>query len=68
MLKVLEAILGMRLNRFSILILTLVFACGASLNASAIAAAKDKDGQTKANKVTVKIAKSPKKPKLFVSL
>ncbi|MBU3607232.1 serine hydrolase [Polynucleobacter nymphae] len=53
----------MRLNRFSILILTLVFACGASLNASAIAAAKDKDGQTKANKVTVKIAKSPKKPK-----
>jgi len=53
----------MRLNRFSILILTLVFACGASLNASAIAAAKDKDGQIKANKVTVKIAKSPKKPK-----
>ena len=53
----------MRLNRFSILILTLVFACGASLNASAIAAAKDKDGQTKANKVTVKIAKSPKNPK-----
>jgi D-alanyl-D-alanine endopeptidase (penicillin-binding protein 7) len=63
MLKVLEGILGMHLNRFSILILTAVFVCGASLNAPAIAASQDKEKQTKISKVAVKPAKSTKKQK-----
>jgi D-alanyl-D-alanine endopeptidase (penicillin-binding protein 7) len=63
MLKVLEGILGMHLNRFSILILTVVFACGASLNAPAIAASQDKEKQTKTSKAAVKPAKSTKKQK-----
>jgi D-alanyl-D-alanine endopeptidase (penicillin-binding protein 7) len=63
MFKVLEGIFGMHVKRFSIWILTAVFACGASLNASAIAANKDKEKQAKTSKVIVKTAKSAKKPK-----
>jgi D-alanyl-D-alanine endopeptidase (penicillin-binding protein 7) len=63
MLKVLEGILGMYLNRFSILILTAVFACGASLNAPAIAASQDKEKQAKTSKAAVKPAKAAKKQK-----
>ena len=50
----------MRLNRFWLFALTLVFACGALEMAPALAASKDKDKQTKSSKVVVK---SPKKPK-----
>ena len=63
MLKVLEGIFGMYLNRFSILILTTVFACGALISVPAIAASKDKEKQSKTSKVVIKTAKSPKKPK-----
>ena len=63
MLKVLEGILGMYLNRLSILILTVIFACGASLNAPAIAASQDKEKQTKTSKAAVKPVKSAKKQK-----
>ena len=60
MLKVLEGIFGMYLNRLSILILTVVFACGASLNAPAIAASQDKEKKPKTNKVVVKNTKTTK--------
>ena len=50
----------MRLNRFWLFAVTLVFACGAFNIAPAIASSKDKDKQTKTTKVVVK---SPKKPK-----
>jgi len=63
MLKFLEGIFGMHLNRFSILILTAIFACGASLNAPAIAAGQDKDKKTKTNKTVVKITKTTKTTK-----
>ena len=53
----------MHLNRFSILILTAIFACGASLNAPAIAAGQDKDKKTKTNKTVVKITKTTKTTK-----
>ncbi len=53
----------MYLNRLSILILTVVFACCASLNAPAIAASQDKEKQAKTSKVAVKPAKSTKKQK-----
>jgi D-alanyl-D-alanine endopeptidase (penicillin-binding protein 7) len=63
MLKVLEGIFGMYLNRLSILILTVVFACGASLNAPAIAASQDKEKQTKTSKAAVKATKNTKSTK-----
>jgi D-alanyl-D-alanine endopeptidase (penicillin-binding protein 7) len=63
MLKVLEGIFGMHLNRFSILILTAIFACGASLNAPAIAAGEDKDKKTKTSKAVVKTTKTIKTTK-----
>jgi D-alanyl-D-alanine endopeptidase (penicillin-binding protein 7) len=63
MLKVLEGILGMHLKRFSILILTMVFVCGASLNAPAIAAGQDKDKKTKTSKAAVKATKTTKSTK-----
>jgi D-alanyl-D-alanine endopeptidase (penicillin-binding protein 7) len=58
MLKVLEGIFGMYLNRLSILILTVVFACGASLNAPAIAASQDVDKKTKTSKAAVNNTKT----------
>jgi D-alanyl-D-alanine endopeptidase (penicillin-binding protein 7) len=63
MSKVLEGILGMHLRRFSILILTMVFVCGASLNAPAIAASQDKEKPPKTNKVVVKTTKTTKNTK-----
>jgi D-alanyl-D-alanine endopeptidase (penicillin-binding protein 7) len=63
MLKVLEGILGMYLNRLSILILTVVFGCGPLMSAPAIAASQDKEKQTKTSKAAVKPAKSAKKQK-----
>ena len=63
MLKVLEGIFGMHLKRFSILILTAVFACGASLNAPAIAASQDKEKSPKTSKVVVKNTKTTKNTK-----
>jgi D-alanyl-D-alanine endopeptidase (penicillin-binding protein 7) len=63
MLKVLEGIFGMHLKRFSILILTAVFVCGASLNAPAIAASQDKEKSPKTSKVVVKNTKTTKNTK-----
>ncbi|WP_240553879.1 serine hydrolase [Polynucleobacter campilacus] len=63
MLKVLEGIFRMHLNRLSILILTMVFACGASLNAPAIAASQDREKKPKTNKVVVRTTKSTKQQK-----
>jgi D-alanyl-D-alanine endopeptidase (penicillin-binding protein 7) len=60
MLKVLEGLLGMRLNRICLFTLIFVFACGANMASVSAATSKDKDKQTKASKVVVK---SPKKPK-----
>ena len=59
MLKVLEGLFGMRLNRIWLFSVIFAVTCGASI-APAYAASKDKDKQTKTSKVVVK---SPKKPK-----
>jgi D-alanyl-D-alanine endopeptidase (penicillin-binding protein 7) len=59
MLKVLEGLFGMRLNRIWLFYVFFAVTCGASI-APAYAASKDKDKQTKTSKVVVK---SPKKPK-----
>lgn len=54
----------MRLNRFWLLVCTLLFAVGATLNSPVIASTKDKEKQAKTTKVVTKTAsKSPKKPK-----
>ena len=54
----------MHLNRFWLLICTLLFAIGATVNTPVIAANKDKDKQAKTTKVVVKTpAKSAKKSK-----
>jgi serine-type D-Ala-D-Ala endopeptidase (penicillin-binding protein 7) len=53
----------MVLNRFWLLSLVALISITASVNLPALAANKDKEKQTKTNKVVVKTAKSPKKPK-----
>ena len=64
MLKVLEGIFGMHLNRFWLFVLALIFGYGALGVAPAIAASKDKEKQTQAQTKTTKVVvKSPKRPK-----
>jgi len=55
----------MRLNRFWLFVLTLLFAYSAFINAPAVAASKDKEKQAKTTKVVVvkTASKSAKKPK-----
>ena len=53
----------MLLNRFCLFALALLFVCGISVGVPAFAASKDQDQQTKTSKVSVKVAKSTKKPK-----
>jgi D-alanyl-D-alanine endopeptidase (penicillin-binding protein 7) len=54
----------MHVNRFWLLVCTLLFAIGATVNAPVMSASKDKDKQAKTTKVVVKYAsKSAKKPK-----
>lgn len=67
MLKVLEGKLGMRLNRYSLLVLAGIFACGALFHVPVQAAGKDKDKQTKTTKVVVKAPKKPKTVRVTVT-
>ena len=60
MLKVLEGLFGMRLNRVWLIAVALVFLGGVMGGVPAIAANKEKDKPAKTTKVVVK---SPKKPK-----
>ena len=55
----------MRLNRFWLFVLTLLFAYSAFINAPAVAASKDKEKQAKTTKIVVvkTASKSAKKPK-----
>ena len=54
----------MHVNRFWLLVCTLLFAIGATVNTPVMSASKDKDKQAKTTKVVVKNAsKSAKKPK-----
>lgn len=67
MLKVLEGKLGMRLNRYSLLVLAGIFAFGALHLVPVQAASKDKDKQTKTTKVVVKAPKKPKTVRVTVT-
>ena len=67
MLKVLEGLLGMRLNRVWLFAVILTIACGLNIAPASAATSKDKEKQTKTTKVVVKSAKKPKTVRVTVT-
>ena len=65
MLKVLEGILGMYLNRFWLCLCAALFTCGVFINAPVFAANKDK--QSKTTKVVIKSVKKSKSVRVTVT-